>query len=123
MKKQIFVFALLLPCLALAQQPAKEPAKPAAKPAATGPLATVNGVQIPRQRSDAFVRLQAARGAQDNEQLRAQVREMLINNELLVQEANRSGLVKKAEVQQQIELNRLEIIANATIGEYLRGNP
>lgn len=131
MTKGIFALALLLPALlsapALAQLPTKEPAKPAAKdaakPAASGPLATVNGVQIPRQRADTFVRLQTARGAQDNDQLRAQVRELLINNELLVQEANRSGLARKAEVQQQIDLNRLEIIANAVIGEHLRANP
>jgi peptidyl-prolyl cis-trans isomerase C len=131
MKKQIFALVLLLPALlsgpALAQLPTKEPAKgaakDAAKPAASGPLATVNGVAVPRQRAELLVRLQTARGAQDNEQLRAQVREMLISNELLVQEANRSGLAKKTEVQQQIELNRLEIIANAMIGEYLRVNP
>ena len=107
MNKRIFALALLLPALAnapaLAQLPTKEPAKPAA----SGPLATVNGVAVPRQRAETFVRLQTARGAQDNEQLRAQVRELLINNELLVQEANRSGLAKKAEVQQQIDLNRL----------------
>ena len=131
MNKRIFALAWLLPALlcapALAQLPTKEPAKAApreaAKPAATGPVATVNGVQIPRQRAEAFVRLQTARGAQDNEQLRAQVRELLINNELLVQEANRSGLAKKADVQQQIELNRLEIVANAVIAEFLRTNP
>ena len=43
--------------------------------------------------------------------------------ELLVQEANRSGLAKKAEVQQQIDLTRQEVIANAMVGEYLRGHP
>ena len=131
MNQRIFALALLLPVLAcgsaLAQLPTKEPAKPAAKDAAkapaTGPLATVNGVQIPRQRADVFVRLQAGRGVQDSDQLRAQVRELLINNELLVQEANRTGLAKKAEVQQQIELNRLEIVANSVIAEYLRANP
>jgi peptidyl-prolyl cis-trans isomerase C len=130
MTKGIFAMALLLPALlsapALAQLPTKEPAKAAAKDSArpaSGPLATVNGVQIPRQRADVFVRLQTARGAQDGDQLRAQVRELLINNELLVQEANRTGLAKKAEVQQQIDLNRLEIIANAVIGEFLRVNP
>ena len=127
MIKQILVLALLIPALALAQTPPKEPAKAAAKPAAaasaSGPLATVNGVQIPRNRLDLVVRQQAARGAQDNEQLRAQVREALINNELLIQEANRTGLVKKPEVLQQIDLTRQEVIANAMVSEYLRINP
>jgi len=119
MKKQILVLALLLPSLALAQQPAK----PAAAAAKDGPVATVNGVQIPRQRLDLVVRQQTARGAQDSEKMRAQVRDALINNELLIQEANRSGVAKKAEVQQQIDLTRQEVIANAMVGEYLRTRP
>jgi peptidyl-prolyl cis-trans isomerase C len=127
MKKQIFALALLLPSLALAQQPAKEPAKPPAAAAAAvkeGPVvATVNGAQIPRQRLDMVVRQQTARGAPDNEQLRGQVREALINNELLIQEANRSGIAKKTEVQQQIDLSRQEVIANAMVSEYLRQHP
>lgn len=119
MKNQIIALALLLPSLALAQQPAK----PAAAAAKDGPVATVNGVQIPRQRLDLVVRQQTARGAQDGEKMRAQVRDALINNELLIQEANRSGIAKKAEVQQQIDLTRQEVIANAMVGEYLRTRP
>jgi len=120
MNSRIFSLALLLPCAVLAQQPPKEAAKAAP---ATGPLATVNGVQIPRQRMDVVVRQQTARGTPDNEQLRAQVRDALINNELLNQEANRSGIARKAEVQQQLEITRQEVIANAVITEYLRANP
>ena len=128
MKKKILVLALLLPVLlsapVLAQLPTKEPAKAPAKPAAaTGPLATVNGVQIPRTRLDIVVRQQTARGAQDNDQLRAQLREALINNDLLIQEANRSGIAKKAEVQQQIDLVRQEVVANAVVAEHIRVNP
>jgi peptidyl-prolyl cis-trans isomerase C len=131
MNKQIFALFLILPSLAFAQLPTKEPAKapaPAApaKPAAvpaTGPVATVNGVQIPRNRLDLVVRQQTARGAQDSEQLRAQVREALINNELLLQEANRSGLAKKPEIQQQIDLTRQEVIANAMVAEHIRAHP
>jgi len=122
MKRRIFALVMLLPCLALAQLPTKEPAKAPAK-AATGPLATVNGIQIPRARLDLVVRQQMVRGAPDNEQLRAQVREALINNELLVQEANRSGLSKKTEVLQQIDITRQEVIANAVVAEHIRVNP
>jgi len=123
MKRRIFALALLLPCMTLAQLPTKEPAKAAAKPGASGPVATVNGVQIPRQRFDIVLRQQTARGAADNEQLRAQVREALINNELLIQEANRSGIAKKAEVQQQLEITRQEVIANAVVAEHIRVSP
>jgi len=129
MNRKLLAAALLLPSLAFAQAPAKpaaaskEATKPAAAAAATGPLATVNGVAIPRSRLEHVVRQQVARGAQDNEQLRAQLREALINNELLMQEANRSGVAKKPEVQQQIELTRMEVIANAAVAEHLRASP
>lgn len=124
MKRQFFVLALLVPSMALAQLPTKEPAKAPAKAApASGPLATVNGVQIPRQRLDIVLRQQVARGAPDNEQLRTQLREALINNELLNQEANRSGLARKAEVMQQIDITRQEVIANAVISEHIRAHP
>ncbi|MSQ49919.1 MAG: peptidylprolyl isomerase [Betaproteobacteria bacterium] len=123
MKRQVIALALLLPCLAFAQLPTKEPAKAPAKPAATGPLATVNGVQIPRQRLEVVLQQQVARGASDSEPLRAQVREALINNELLIQEANRSGIAKKAEVLQQLDITRQEVIANAVVTEHLRVNP
>ena len=131
MKKTTLVLALFLPSLAFAQLPTKDAAKEAAKgsskeaakPAATGPVATVNGVQIPRNRLDIVLRQQTARGAQDNEQLRTQLREALINNELLIQEANRTGLAKKPEVQQQIDLVRQEVIANAVVAEYVRTHP
>ncbi len=120
MHNKILSLALVLPLFAQAQLPTKEPAKPAA--AATGPLATVNGVAIPRQRLELVVNQQVARGAQDSEQLRAQIREALINNELLVQEAGRSGVAKRADVLQQIDLTRQEVIANALIADYLRRN-
>src|SRR5512139_3252291 len=128
MKTRLIALALCLPALALAQQlPTKEPAKPAAAPAkpapATGPVATVNGQVIPRQRMDAVVRQQMARGAADSEGLRSQVRDALINNELLVQEANRTGVAKRAEVQQQIDLARQEVVANAMVNDYLRAHP
>jgi peptidyl-prolyl cis-trans isomerase C len=125
MKTTTLALALLLPSLAFAQLPTKDAAKAPAKPAAaaTGPVATVNGVQIPRGRLDIVLRQQMARGAQDNDQLRAQLREALINNELLLQEANRSGVAKKPEVQQQIDLVRQEVIANAVVAEYIRVNP
>ncbi len=127
--------AVALPGAALAQAPAlptKEPAK-AAKPAAPaapaaaaskdGPVATVNGVAIPRYRSDLFVQQQAQRGNRDSEQLRSQVREVLINNEIVFQEATRAGTPKRPEVQQQLELMRHEVIVNAYIGDWLRKNP
>jgi len=103
---------LALPLLALAQA-AKE--KPAAKPAAArgGSIATVNGVAVPRSRADFMLQMQLARGAADNEQTRIQIREELVNREVIVQEAQKAGMAKNAEVQAQLDLARQEIIARA----------
>ena len=125
MNRFALALALALPGLALAQLPGKEPAKAPAKPAvpATGPVATVNGVAIPRSRMEAVLRLQKERGGVDSDPVRNQVREILINNELLNQEAARTGLTKKAEFQQQLDLTRNEVTANAMIQEHLRAHP
>jgi peptidyl-prolyl cis-trans isomerase C len=128
MKQRIIALALCLPAAlslpALAQQlPTKESAKPAAAKPATGPVATVNGQVIPRERLNTLMRQQESRGAHDSDALRAQATEALIRNEILVQEAGRSGLAKKPEVVQQIDLARRDVLANAVIGEYLRTHP
>jgi len=117
---------LAIPALAFAQAqlPTKEPAKPAAPAApATGPVATVNGVAIPRQRADFVIRQQTARGAQDSDALRARVREVLINNEVIAQEANKAGTAKKAEVQMQLEMARQEIVVNSYVNDWILKHP
>ena len=102
---------------------AKAAAKPAAKPAATGPVATVNGTAIPRARQDYLVRQQTARGAPDNDQTRAAVRDELINRELVVQEAARAGTAKKGDVPMQLEMARQEVLVGAYLNDYLRTHP
>ena len=117
--------ALAAPAIALAQAlPTKEPAaKPAAPASREGPVATVNGVAIPRQRADFVVRQQTARGAQDSDQLRARIREVLVNNEVVVQEANKAGLTKKADVQVQLEMARQEVIVNNFVNDWISKHP
>ena len=116
--------ALALP--ALAQTPDKPAAgKPAAKPAAksaAGAVATVNGSAIPRARMDFMLRQQVARGAPDNEQTRAAVREDLVNRELVAQEAARTGIHKKQEVQLQLDMARQEVLVGAYLNEHMRKN-
>jgi peptidyl-prolyl cis-trans isomerase C len=138
--------ALAAPALALAQAapqpeappaaaPADKPAaksadKPAAKAAgkasakpAAGAVATVNGVAVPRSRVDLMMRQQAARGGQDNDQMRALMREELINRELIAQEAGRSGIAKTADVQAQLDLVRQEIVVGAYIRDWVGKHP
>jgi peptidyl-prolyl cis-trans isomerase C len=126
--------ALAAPALALAQaasQPAEQPAaKPAPKPAAkaaakpaAGPVATVNGVAVPRSRLELMMRQQAARGGQDNDQMRVLMREELINRELISQEASRAGIAKNADVQAQLDLVRQEIVVGAYIRDWVGKHP
>jgi len=113
---------LAFPLLALAQA-AKE--KPAAKPAAAreGSIATVNGVAVPRSRAEFMLQMQLARGAADNEQTRIQIRDELVNREVIVQEAQKSGMAKNAEVQAQLDIARQEIIVGVYLREWVRKNP
>ena len=122
---RILAAALLAaPVLVSAQTlPSKEPApKGAAKGGAAG-LATVNGVTIPRARGEALMSQQKARGAPDNEQTRAMVKEELVNRELLMQEAQRAGVAKSPEVAGQLDLARQEIIISAFLRDWVRKNP
>lgn len=113
--------ALALPAVA-GDLPTKEPAKPAA-PAVKDPVATVNGVAIPKARSDALARQQTARGQPDNADLRAAVREELINREVIAQEATKAGIAKRADVQAQVDAVRQEIVVGTYINEWMRKNP
>jgi len=112
----------LLPTLAAAQGAAKDAVKPKPVPA-TGPIAKVNGVAVPRVRLEYMMEQQKQRGGQDNEQMRAMVREELVNREVISQEANRSGLAKKPEVQAELDLARQQIVVNAYLRDFVRKNP
>jgi peptidyl-prolyl cis-trans isomerase C len=110
------VAALALP--ASAQDAKPKPAAPAA-----GPVAKVNGVAIPRARLEYMLDQQKQRGAQDSEQMRAMVREELVNREIVAQEAQRTGLAKRPEVQTELEMARQQIIVNAYLRDWVRRNP
>ncbi len=131
MKLRILACAVLaFPALALAQAPLpgkdekKAPEKKAAKPAAKGgPVATVNGVAVPQTRAEFLLQQQQARGAPDNEQLRGMVREELINREVLMQEAQKAGTARNAEVQAQLDVARQEIVVAAYLRDWARKHP
>jgi peptidyl-prolyl cis-trans isomerase C len=104
--------ALSLPGLALAQAGA-----------ANAKIATVNGVAIQKSRVDTIVRAQTAQGQQDTPELRAAIRDRLITSEIMVQEANRKGLAKQADTVNQIELMRMQILAQAFRADYIKNHP
>ena len=122
--------AFLVSTGALAQDTpaAKDAPKGAAKGAAKAPakgesVAKVNGVPVPKARLDAMLQQQQARGAPDNEQTRAMIREELVNRELVAQEAAKAGLGKSPEVLAQLDSARQEILVGAYIRDWLRKHP
>jgi peptidyl-prolyl cis-trans isomerase C len=124
----LMIAAVVLPALAFAQTPlptkdkpaAKAASKPAAKP---GAIATVNGVAVPQARADYLMQQQLQRGGADTEQMRGMVREELVNREILMQEAQKTGIAKQPDVQTQLDMARQEIIVSAFLRDYVRKHP
>lgn len=120
---------LAAPLLAYGQAAPKEPAKPpvqkpAASTAVKDPIARVNGVAVPKARFDQIMQQQQqARGGQDSEELRAAVRDNLINREVVAQAAQKSPIARSAQVQNQLEMSRQQILIDAYIGDWMAKNP
>ena len=101
------ILSLSLPGLALAQ----------------AKVATVNGVAIPKSRVDAIVRAQEAQGQKDTPDLRAAIRDRLITLEIVAQEATHKGMAKTADTLSQLELARINILAQAFRTDYVKNHP
>jgi peptidyl-prolyl cis-trans isomerase C len=91
--------------------------------AAYAQVAKVNGVNIPQSRYDFMAKNANGGKGGDNPEVRNQVKERLINLEILAQEAGKKGLDKSAETQQQLDLMRQELLGNLVISDYLKANP
>lgn len=85
--------------------------------------AVVNNKPIPKQKVDDFVAALTAQGRPDTPELRAAVREELIARELFVQEAEKKGLTRNADVQRQLDNVRQDILIRALIRDHLKANP
>lgn len=91
--------------------------------AAHAQVAKVNGVVIPQQRMDYFMRSLAAQGRPDTPELRNAVKEELVNRELMTQEAVRRGLDKNPDVAAQLELTRQDVLSRAYLEEVAKAAP
>jgi peptidyl-prolyl cis-trans isomerase C len=85
--------------------------------------AKVNGTTIPQYRIDMAVKAQTAQGQQDTPELRKAIRDALINNEVVAQEATKRGLDKQPNIAAQLDLDRQRILANAYFTDYFAKNP
>lgn len=95
----------------------------AALPAMAQNLAVVNGKPVPSSRADIMVKQMTAQGQQDTPELRAMIKDELINREILIQEADKLGLSTHADVKAQIEIARQSILIRALVADYLKKNP
>ncbi|HEY9459306.1 MAG TPA: peptidylprolyl isomerase [Paralcaligenes sp.] len=86
-------------------------------------VATVNGQTITQASLDQFVSLLVGQGAKDSPELRAQVKQEMINRAVAVQAAKKAGLDKQESVKQEIELARESILVRALMADYLKKNP
>ena len=106
-----------------ANPPAPAASQATAATAATAKPITVNGKVISKAKMDAVVKQRVAQGQPDNEQTRRGLLDILINQELLAQEADRRGLTKSADAQIQMDLARQSALANMVIEDYIKTHP
>jgi peptidyl-prolyl cis-trans isomerase C len=95
----------------------------AALPVMAQNLAVVNGKPVPSSRADVMIKQMAAQGQPDTPELRAMVKDELINREILIQEADKLGLGTNTDVKNQVEIARQSILIRALVADYLKKNP
>jgi len=95
-----------------------------AAPAFAQNLAVVNGKPIPTSRVDAIVKQLVASGeAPDSPQLRDEIKQGLIQREVMMQEAMRLGFDKKPDVKAALDSARQAIVVNQLARDYIAKHP
>lgn len=116
---------ILLACaasmLTLSACNADEPAKSSVKKEDLA--ATVNGAPISKARVDLLAKQRAGMGHAENPDMRKSIIDQLALQYLVSQEAIKKGLDKSPEVQDQIELTKQSILANAYVQDYVKNTP
>src|SRR5690625_1770051 len=94
-----------------------------AAPISAETMMTINGQDISQADFDNFIELIIEQGATDSPELRERVKEELIVRTVAVQEAERQGLDKNPEVQQELDLARQGILVRALLEDYIEAHP
>ncbi len=106
-----------------AQDKAEKPSKSKAAASTGSGKIVVNGVTIPQARIDAMNKELSAQGQPDSPERAAAVKDELVNREILAQAAQKRGLDKGAEVQQQIEVAKQAVLIKALFDAELKAHP
>ena len=86
-------------------------------------IAVVNGKPIPKAREDAWVKELTKQGQQDSPELRKQVKERLIQNEILLQEAQKRGVAERADVKFMLDVQRQNTLIQALLRDEVEKAP
>lgn len=106
-----------------AQDSAKSAVAPAVSAISTAAIATVNGAPISQTRFDFLLKQSQQQGQPDSPEVRKSLRDKLIIEEILAQEAAKKGMDKLADVNTQIDLARQTILIRAYLQDYVKNNP
>jgi peptidyl-prolyl cis-trans isomerase C len=94
----------------------------AAAPAYAQNIAVVNGSPVPKSRVDAMIEQYKLQGQPDTPQLELQVREELVNREILMQEAVKEGIAARPDVKAQIAIAQQTVVLRALIQDFVKNN-
>lgn len=86
-------------------------------------MAKVNGVAIPQSRLEFIVKARAAQGQADSPESRKALRDDLISEEVIAQEALKKGLDKDPDFVAQLEIARLTALVRAYQIDYVKNHP
>ena len=86
-------------------------------------VAVVNNKPIPKAREDAWVRELTKQGQQDTPELRKMVKDRLIQNEILLQEAQRRGVAEKPDVKFMLDVQRQNALIQALLRDEVEKKP
>jgi peptidyl-prolyl cis-trans isomerase C len=86
-------------------------------------IAVVNNKPIPKAREDAWVRELTKQGQPDTPEMRKMVKDRLIQNEVLLQEATKRGIPEKADVKFMLDIQRQNTLIQALLRDEMTKNP
>ena len=87
------------------------------------PLAKVNGVAVPQSRLDFIIKARTTQGQPDTPEVRKALREDLIAEEVIAQEALRKGLDRDPDIIAQLEIARQTALVRAYQIDYIKTHP
>ena len=126
--RKSFAAALLIATagsVAFAQAPAKKPAAPAAAPAVAATAATParsGDIATSQAQLDLIVKERVAQGQPDTPELRAFLRDELVNRELFIRAAKAKGMDRDATMKTQMQVAADSILIRQYINDYMGVN-